>query len=319
MDRTAFVFPGRGSQRVGMGAGLAGRHPDLVDAYYRQADTRLGFPLSELCWQGPGHVLRDASVSEPAVLLTSVVTLEVLRRSGLRPDVVAGHGLGEYTALVAAGSLHWTDALRLVRLRGQLTSLVTERAPGATLDVAGVPTARLVSLCARITAGSGRLVEVTADNAADRAVVEGDTAAVAQLGRAVAAVGGRAAAPRHTGVPRHRGLMRAVQAEFGEALAATEFQDPVLPFVSSVTAEPVTDAGGAADGLRRQFTGRVEWTATVRRLRYAGATRYVEVGPGRSLAGHCRRTDPAAATHTSHDTAAVDRTVDAFDLAAGAV
>ncbi|WP_461030296.1 ACP S-malonyltransferase, partial [Streptomyces sparsus] len=131
-----------------MGAGLAGRHPDLVDAYYRQADTRLGFPLSELCWQGPGHVLRDASVSEPAVLLTSVVTLEVLRRSGLRPDVVAGHGLGEYTALVAAGSLHWTDALRLVRLRGQLTSLVTERAPGATLDVAGVPTARLVSLCA---------------------------------------------------------------------------------------------------------------------------------------------------------------------------
>lgn len=309
MDRTAFVFPGQGSQRVGMGADLAGQWPDLIDTYYRPADAILGFPLSTLCWTGPEQVLKDTSVTQPAIFLTSVVTLDVLRRHGVRPDAVAGHSLGEYAALVAAGVLDWTDALRLVRLRGELMATVNERVPGAMLAVLGLDVARLEELCARVAAATGQVVEVANDNEPAQAVVSGETAAVEQLGREARAEGARKVVSLGVGAPFHCGLMRSIEAEFADALAGVEFRDPRVPLVSSVTAEPVTSAGQAVGCLRRQLTGRVAWTGTVTRMAGQGVGRYVEVGPGRVLTGLCRRIDPAARTHRTDDADRLQSTV----------
>ncbi|MEV5434345.1 ACP S-malonyltransferase [Streptomyces sp. NPDC052701] len=312
MTSTAFVFPGQGSQRVGMGADFVQRRPDLVDTYYRTADELLGFPLSDLCRQGPAEALRDTAVTQPAVFLTSAVVLDVLRAHDVEPDVVAGHSLGEYTAAVCAGVLSWQDALRLVRLRGRLMAEVNERVPGAMTAVVGLDLPAVEALCARAAAETGQVVEVANDNEPAQTVVSGQTAAVAAVAEAARRAGARRVVPLGVGAPFHCTLMRDIEAEFAEALAAVDFRDPSVPMVSSVTAAPLTSAQEIVSVLRRQLSAPVRWTGTVRALADRGVRRYVEVGPGRVLAGLCRRIDPGARTHTTGTVAELAATVDAF-------
>ncbi|MFG2296238.1 ACP S-malonyltransferase [Streptomyces sp. NPDC048603] len=303
MIRTAFVFPGQGSQRPGMGRGPAALRPDLVPAYYRTADDLLGIPLSRLCCEGSAEDLADPAVMQPAVFLTSLVTLEWLRSEGVEPDAVAGHSLGEYTALVAAGVLDWTEALWLVRLRGELVATVGDRIPFATAAVIGLDRARLVRMCAQATAITGRTVEVAGDNEPRQTVVSGQAAAVAHVAQAARAAGALRVTDLKTGGPFHSSLLRGIEAEFTEALIATDFRNPRVPLVSSVTGGRITTAAEAVVALRSQLTSEVRWTETVQVLAASGSRHFVEVGPGQVLGQLVRRIVPGVKVHATHTSA----------------
>ncbi|POX57467.1 [acyl-carrier-protein] S-malonyltransferase [Streptomyces sp. Ru62] len=312
MASTAFVFPGQGSQRVGMGADFVQRRPDLVDTYYRAADDLLGFPLSRLCHEGPAEALRDTAITQPAVFLTEIVVLDVLRAHDVVPDVVAGHSLGEYAAAVCADALSWQDALRLVRLRGRLMAEVNERVPGAMAAVVGLDLPTVRALCARAAADTGQVLEVANDNEPAQTVVSGQTKAVRALVDAAKEAGARRVVPLGVGAPFHCSLMRDIEEEFAEALAAVDFRSPSVPMVSSVTGAPVTSVEEIVSALRRQLSAPVLWTGTVRTLAGLGVRRYVEVGPGRVLSGLCRRTEPTARAFSTGTVGELAATVEAL-------
>ena len=312
MDRIGFVFPGQGSQRAGMGLDLARAHPELAEAYYRPADDILGFPLSRLCWEGPERALRDTAVTQPAVFLVSLCALHVLRKAGLAPDAVAGHSLGEYTALVCAGVLDWTTALRLVRLRGQLMAEASERVPGTMAAILGLEVAAAEEICARAAAETGQVVEVANDNAPGQVVISGQADGVERAMAAALAAGARQVRSLKVGAPFHCSLMLQTQERFDSALSAAPFRAPEIALISSVTAAPVPSAEAARSALRGQIAGPVRWTATVTGLAEAGVRRFVEVGPGAVLGGLCRRIAPASTVYSTNDARQCAATTDAL-------
>ncbi|MEU5373891.1 ACP S-malonyltransferase [Streptomyces sp. NPDC005951] len=312
MDRTAFVFPGQGAQRVGMGLDLLKRWPNLTDTHYRPADELLGYGLSQLCFTGPADALRHMTVTQPAMVLTSLAALRVLEERGVVPDFVAGHSLGEFTAMVCAGVLDWTDALRLVSVRGELMASVTERVPGKMAAVVGLELAAMEELCAKAAAESGQVVEVANHNDFTQVVISGQTEAVNVLLDLVRGAGANRIVVLEIGGAAHCTLLGIVEQEFAEVLGKVEFRDPVVPVVSSVTAEPVTSGDAARACLLRQLTGRVNWTDTVQYLTAAGVGRFVEVGPGRALGGLCRRISPGVKTYRTGDAAHLDLAVEAY-------
>ncbi|MCM2414294.1 ACP S-malonyltransferase [Streptomyces sp. RKAG290] len=311
MGRTAFVFPGQGSQRVGMGLDLVKKWPYLIDEYYAPADDILGIPLSALIWNGPAEDLSDMRITQPAMLLTSVAALDVLRAHGAHPDAVAGHSLGEFAALVCAGVLTWTDALRVVRTRGELMASVTDKEPGRMAAVVGLRLTAVEELCLQASSETGEIVEIANHNDFTQVVVSGRLAAVDRLLKLVVEAGaGRTVILRITG-PAHCSLMGGVDAEYAAALESVEFRDPVLPIYSGSGGARVTTGAGAKGFLRAQLTGRVLWTDVVERMAADGVNRFVEVGPGKTLSGLCGRILPDAIVHRSGDTQQLEQTVDA--------
>ncbi|MEU6083888.1 ACP S-malonyltransferase [Streptomyces sp. NPDC047108] len=311
MGRVAFVFPGQGSQRVGMGADLTKHWPYLIDTYYGPADEILGFPLSRQCWEGPAEALRDMRITQPAVLLTSVVTLDLLRGQGVVPDAVAGHSLGEFGALVCAGVLEWRDALRLVRVRGELMTSVTEQVPGKMAAVVGLTLDQVEELCGRAAADTGEVVEIANHNDVTQVVISGRIGAVDRLVDLVRDAGADRVVVLEIGGPAHCSLMGGIEEEFAAALDDVEFRDPAVPMYSGSGGEPVTSAARAREFLRRQLTGRVLWTDTVRRMAADGVDRFVEVGPGKVLSRLCGRLAPGATTYRTNDAHQVKLTVGA--------
>ncbi|MFG2783502.1 ACP S-malonyltransferase [Streptomyces prunicolor] len=312
MALTAFVFPGQGSQRVGMGLDILGRRPDFADTYYRTADEVMGFRLSELCWHGPAERLQDTAVTQPAVFLTSVIALDVLRAHDVDADMVAGHSLGEYSALVAAGVLDWTDALRLVALRGRLMGEVNQRTPGAMAAVLGLDPVQVEAACATAAAEIGQVVEVANHNEPGQTVISGQHRAVRKATETALAAGARRVVPLRVGAPFHCSLMGDIEAEFAESLASVAFREPKIPLISSVTAAPVRSAEEIVAALRHQLTAPVRWTGTVTTMADRGAGRFVEVGPGRVLAGLSRKIAPGLAAHSTGTVEDIARTVDAI-------
>jgi len=315
MTAIGFLFPGQGSQRVGMGSDLVAMHPDLLDRFYRTADDILGMELSQLCFEGSAEELRRTDITQPAVFLSSVVALEVLRRKGLQPDVVAGHSLGEYAALVAAGSLEWTDALQLVRRRGQLMAAVNERSAGGMAAVIGLPLDTVAAMCASVQAQTGEIVEVANDNDPRQVVVSGHRGALAELAASALAAGAERVVALQVGAPFHCSLMTEIADEFDAALSQVTFRDPLIPIVANVTAAPVTTAADAVMRLRQQLAGRVRWTGTLQLLAANGVGAFVEVGPGRVLAGFCRATCPDIPVYAGGELRRISQTVAALSQA----
>jgi [acyl-carrier-protein] S-malonyltransferase len=318
MTSTAFLFPGQGSQRVGMGRDLRDRHPGIVAPIFDTADEILGFKLSRLCWEGPEDELRRTDITQPAIFVASLAAYRVLAAAIPAPSVVAGHSLGEYTALVAAGVLEWTDALALVRRRGILMAGVNATTPGAMAAVMGLPPELVEQLCGAARGASGEVVEVANYNDATQTVVSGTVAGIDAFTQLVKAsdfpeLVKAGDFPESkiirlgVGAPFHCSLMSAVEEEFAHDLAAVSFSDPHIPVVANVTARTISTGAEARAALGRQLAGSVRWSESLSAIAGLGVDAFVEVGPGRVLTGFCKRAYPDVASYSASDARRIDK------------
>lgn len=286
LDATALLFPGQGSQRVGMGAELVAAH-EIARATMAEADEALEFPLARLCLEGPETELTRTEFCQPAILAVSIALWRALGpASGIRPSWVAGHSLGEYTALVVAGALAFRDALRLVRLRGQLMQSAVPEGVGTMAAIVGLEDALVAELCA--DAANGEIVSPANFNGAGQVVVAGHRGAVERVMAAAKAARGRVIALA-VSAPFHCALMAPAARELAGALADVDVREPTMPIVSNVEAALVTDARRVRELLIAQVTAPVRWAESMRLLESLGCRRVVEVGPGQVLAKIAQR------------------------------
>lgn len=282
----AFVFPGQGSQVVGMGRALAERFP-VCRAVFDAADRALGSPLSQIIFEGPAETLTMTEHTQPAILTMSVAAWRLLDERGIRPAFVAGHSLGEYSAHVAAGTLAFEDAVRLVRNRGRYMQEAVPVGTGAMAAVLGLDEAAVLQACAE--AAEGEVVSPANLNGAGQIVIAGSAAAVARAGERAKALGARRVIALNVSAPFHCALMDPARERLAPELRAVPAQDPAVPVVANVDAVPRTTAAGAIDALIRQVSSPVRWEDCVRRLAAEGVTTFVEVGPGTVLSGLVRK------------------------------
>ena len=285
-------FPGQGSQRVGMGKDLCARSPAAA-AVFARADEVLGFPLSRLCFEGPAEALKDTTNTQPAVLTTSVAALRALEegeRVG-RLAFVAGHSLGEFSALVAAGALDFEEALFLVQERGRLMKEAGERSPGGMAAVIGLETAWVEEACARVRETNGSYVGVSCYNCPGQVVIAGEEETLRAGIQAVKAAGARRVVRLAISIAGHSPLMVEAAAAFGRVLERVTIRRPEIPIVANATARPLTDPDQIREALGRQLSLPVHWAGSVRWMIRQGVTRFVEAGPGDVLTGLLRRID----------------------------
>jgi len=271
-----------------MGKALAESFPE-AQSIFQQADDALGFALSRLCFEGPDDQLKLTENTQPALLTVSVAAFEILRARGWQPDYVAGHSLGEYSALVAAGSLRFADAVRLVRKRGQYMQEAVPPGVGAMAALLKLPDGKLDAVLAE--AAQGEVVSAANLNSPDQVVIAGNTEAVKRAAELAKAAGARRAVMLPVSAPFHCSLMRPAQERLRGDLNATEFVDLACPLVNNWQAREVRSGADAREGLFHQVPNPVRWTDTIRHLAAQGVTRFVEVGAGSVLTGLLRNID----------------------------
>lgn len=286
MTQLAFIFPGQGSQQVGMGAELARAYP-IADTAFQEADAVLGRALSQLCFEGPEDTLKQTENTQLAILTCSVATLRVLEELGIAPKAVAGHSLGEYSALVAAGVLEFADALRLVHTRASLMAEAGEIQKGTMAAILGMDTAQLQHLCDE-TEGT---VNIANYNCPGQLVISGEVEAVNHVVElAKAEIGARRCRLLPVSGAFHSPLMAPAQQQFGSALDSVVLHPPQVDLAMNVTGEFVTDVDTIKHLLFEQITHPVQWEKTLRTIEKTGITHFVEVGPGQVLSGLVKRT-----------------------------
>jgi len=286
MSKLALVFPGQGSQQVGMGKAIAEERPEARQVF-EEADGALGFPLSRLCFEGPEEELKLTENTQPAILTTSVALYRALASQGVEPDFVAGHSLGEYSALVASGALRLDDAVVLVRNRGRYMQEAVPVGEGAMAAILGLGLAEVQEICSQ--ASDGEVVEPANLNAPGQTVVAGHAAAVQRASAAAKERGAKRVIPLSVSAPFHCRLMRPAQHRLERDLANVTVSDLRVPLVSNVDAAWVRTGAEAADALVRQVASPVRWEESVRRLVDEGVDQFVEVGPGKVLSGLVRK------------------------------
>ena len=290
MGKRAFVFPGQGSQQVGMGQGAFKEWPEAREVFER-AGAALNEDMAALCFNGPQERLTLTENAQPALLTVSSALYQVLASRGLAPDFVAGHSLGEYSALVAAGVISLEDGVRAVRLRGRFMQEAVPPGEGGMAALMGLSRGQVEELCAQVSSETGRVVEPANFNSPQQIVVSGHRDAVLRLMDAAKEAGCRRAVELKVSAPFHCSLMRPAQERLAGVLGEIAFSEPAFPVLPNVTAEPVSDGHTLRELLVRQVTAPVLWQSSVERMVEEGVSLFVEVGAGKVLSGLVKKTN----------------------------
>jgi [acyl-carrier-protein] S-malonyltransferase len=302
-----FLFPGQGSQSVGMGRDLYERSP-VARATFEEADDALGFKLSQLCFDGPEDALRLTENTQPAILATSVAAWRVLDEKGIKPDFVAGHSLGEYSAHVAVETIAFADAVRAVRNRGKYMQEAVPVGTGAMAAILGMPFDEVAAACG--DAAQGEVCEPANINSPEQIVISGHAAAVERAVKLADERGAKRAKVLPVSAPFHCSLMKPAQDRLAADLKKLQFSNPRLPVVCNVHARPVEDAGSAREALIHQVTGSVRWSESMQWLAGRGVQTFIELGPGKVLCGLMRQIDRSKKCLNVEDEASLHKTLE---------
>jgi [acyl-carrier-protein] S-malonyltransferase len=299
MSKIAYVFPGQGSQTVGMGKDLADKYPEVM-AYFKKADETLNIPLSQLIFAGPKDELTLTVNTQPALLTTSIAILEFFKQSGVQADYAAGHSLGEYTALVAAGALTFEEGVYSVRKRGEFMENAVPNGEGTMAAVLGLDRDKLAAVTTEVTE-SGFPVSLANLNCPGQIVISGSRKGVELAGVKAKEAGAKRVLPLEVSGPFHSPLMKPAADKLREVLDGTSMKDAVIPVVVNVSAEPIVSAGEIKDKLIEQLYSPVLWEDSVQKLIDLGVDTFIEIGPGKVLSGLIKKIDKSVKTYSVSD------------------
>ncbi|HKD93001.1 MAG TPA: ACP S-malonyltransferase [Terriglobales bacterium] len=310
MRTIAFLFPGQGSQAVGMGKELAAMYP-VARQTFDEADEALGYKISELCFEGPEEKLKLTEVTQPAILTVSVAAFRVLRETGITPNYVAGHSVGEYAAHVAAGTFDFKHAVRVARNRGRYMQEAVPVGEGAMAAILGMNADGVRAACEE--ASQGEVVQAANNNSPEQVVISGHAAAVQRAADLAKQHGAKKTVMLQVSAPFHCSLLKPAQDRLEADLKQIEFYDPEVPVIANIDAEPRTSASAARQALIRQATGAVQWERSINKLISLGVEVFVEVGPGKVLCGLMRQIDRTKLCLNVQDEASLQKTMNELE------
>ncbi|MGG1679725.1 ACP S-malonyltransferase [Neobacillus sp. NRS-1170] len=310
MSKIAFVFPGQGSQVVGMGQKLANEHPEVMD-YFKKADERLQSSLSSLIFEGPQEELTKTTNAQPALLTTSIALLNFFQKSGIQADFVAGHSLGEYTALVAAGALTFEEGVYAVRKRGEYMEKAVPNGEGTMAAVLGLDRDKLAEVTKAVDE-SGFPVSLANLNCPGQIVISGSSKGVELAGEKAKEAGAKRVIPLEVSGPFHSSLMKSASSELRAVLDSLNMKNALIPVVANVSANVMSDSAEIKEKLIEQLYSPVLWEDSVEKMIELGVDTFIEIGPGKVLSGLIKKINRSVKTYSVSDEETCQSVVEAL-------